>query len=246
MNGYLFATFFALIAFSGCSTLKSIFVAGNNQQRKPIANPFPGYYAAEDKGDTMVFRTKKGDGAVEVEVPRSGQNVSEFVIPISPDMQKPSRSPASEGSSASFQEPAAESALPDREPSLSDREITRNFPRGPVEDEGQRREIEEELGLLPADESPERAKSYLASIDHVKQLYRSSRYEAALLKVDDLLRQYPTNPKLYQMRGTLLERLGQNSLALSAWKQALRLDPGNQSLQRFIERREKKRSTAGQ
>lgn len=235
-----------LAGASGCASVRSILATDTSEtDRKPISNPFAGFSAGSERPDTMIFRAKKGDGAVEVEVPRSGQNISEFVIPISPDMRivrDGGRSPASSGTPT---EPAQDApGYPQMAPTLTDREITRTFPQGLPEDENKRREIEQELGLMRTDESPEKESSYLAALDHVKQLYRGARYEAALIQVDQLLREYPTNPKLYQMRGTLLDRIGQHDLAIQSWKQALRFDQKNESLRRFVERKEQKRSLA--
>ena len=130
-------------------------------------------------------------------------------------------------------------------PTPADRELIAKLPQGLPEDQNKRHAVEQGLGLVPAEDSiPQQQTSYLAQLDHVKQLYRSSRYEAALIETDDLLKQYQTDPKLYEMRGTLLDRIGQPDLALKSWSQALRFDPQNQTLRRFVERKEQKRSLA--
>ena len=98
---------------------------------------------------------------------------------------------------------------------------------------------------MPSEDSvPASDESYLGALDQVKHLYHAGRFEAGLVEIDGLIRQYPTAPRLHQMRGTLLDRLGQSELALKSWNQALRLDPKNASLRKFIERREQKRSLA--
>ncbi|MCM2276852.1 MAG: hypothetical protein NDJ89_02100 [Oligoflexia bacterium] len=228
----------------GCGTVRKV-LAVNAQptENKPISNPFIGYEPGQgaSAADAMIFRARRGDSTVEVQVPQS-QTTSDFVIPVASKQlaEQPSLGDRSPASAAAELAPAT-----DREPSLSDREIVRTFPQGMAEDEGRRREIEQELGLIRSDElTPEKQKSYLAAIDQIKQFYRSGRYEAALLDVDGLIREYPTNPKLHEMRGTLLDRLGQLELALKSWKQALRFEPKNESLRRFIERKEQKRSLA--
>jgi len=110
---------------------------------------------------------------------------------------------------------------------------------------GARRDIEKDLGLMGvAEDTPLPEQSYLGAIDQVKQLYRAGRFEAALVEVDDLLRLYPTDPKLYEMRGTLLDRLGKFDLAIRSWKQALRLEPTNTSLRKVVERKNAVRSLA--
>lgn len=235
---------------TGCGTMRSVMGTDMERDRaKPISNPFAFYNPETQKssGDTMVLRSKHGDGAVEVEIPNSGQNVSDFVIPITSETKNKYRAPASlaEEAPAAQADMTQDDSYVTREPSLSDREITRTFPQNRVEDEAHRREIEQDLGLVRAEDmTPEKQKSYLAALDHVKRLYRKGRYEAALLEVDGLVREYPTNPKLYEMRGTLLDRVGQPELALKAWKQALRFDAKNESLRRFVERKEQKRSLA--
>lgn len=233
----------------GCSSMKSVLgVDSSKSDQKPINNPFVYYNAAApNAAETMILRAKKGDGTVEVEIPASKQAMADFVIPISPSMKSTSgdRMPASADAPMTAPEPGIDGGYRDREPSLSDREITRTFPQNLAEDDAKRREIEQDLGLVRSEEgTPEKKRSYLASVDHVKQLYRAGRFEAALLETDELIKEYPTNPKLYEMRGTLLDRVGQTDLALSSWKQALRFDPKNESLRRFVDRKEQKRSLA--
>jgi tetratricopeptide (TPR) repeat protein len=222
----------AALELSGCSSLKSVFVpdASNQEASGPINNPFGDHQAQQarrDPGQYMILRTKKGDRSVEVELPKSSQDMTDFVIPVSPAFKDTDRAPASE------------SSYMQKRPGMADREIASTFPQSTPQDEGKRREVEQGLGLIPSeDDTPEQDRSYLAGIDHLKQLYRGGRFEAALIENDEMLRSYPTDPKLYEMRGTLLDRMGQNELAIRAWSQALRLNPNNQGLKRFIERRQ--------
>lgn len=246
----------ALLAAPACSTVKNV-IAPNSEtpERTPIRNPFGTFSSGPGSAanDTMIFRTKKGDGAVEVEVPRTGEGISDFVIPISPKFAPGYRGPASvsdaseSGSVSTGGDPQIDSTYKDREAGPTDREIVRTFPQVLPEDENKRQEIEQDLGLVRSeDNGSERSRSYLAQVDKVKQLYRYGRFEAALLELDSMVRDYPTNPKLHAMRGTLLERLGKGELAMKSWKQALKLDPANQSLRKFVDRREQKRSVASQ
>ncbi len=233
------------IASTGCSTTRAVF-AVPPPDAKPsggtIHNPFGDYYtnAKTDSSQNIVLRTKKGDRAVEIELPKTGEDNTDFIIPVSPAFQDNRRAPAS-----------ADEDLKDYQnhaPTPADREITRAFSQGGLgEEEGRRREIELGLGLMPAEDTvPAAQGSYLGSLDHVKTLYRRGRFEAALVEVEALTRQYPTDPKLYQMRGTLLDRLGQPELAFKSWSQALRFDPQNATLRRFVERKQQlqKRSVA--
>jgi tetratricopeptide (TPR) repeat protein len=224
---------------TGCSTLGSVFGADAARERAqpPIHNPFPDYYASsEGSRENIILRTKQGDRAVEVELPQGQGQLSDLVVPMSPRFDG-GRAPASDIAPPG---PAA-----DRAPSIADREITGRLASGTFGREGDRREIEGILGVVPAEDAlPERDTSYLAALDQVKQLYRTARYEAALLALDDLLKLYPTDPRLYEMRGTLFDRIGQPDLAIKSWNQALRLEPSNAPLRRYVERKQQRRGLA--
>lgn len=242
-------SFIVILLFPSCATTQSLLaISPTKETNQPIHNPFGDYYAPKsaDSGEAMIFRSKKGDRSVEVQLPASTQQMSDLVIPISPAFKDEvkGRSPASSGAGYSM-ESGIDENYKQRGPTLSDREITQNLPQGLAQDESKRREIEQGLNLSPApDNSPDHDKSYLAALDHIKQLYRSSRFEAALIEMDDLVRFYQTDSKLYEMRGTLLDRLGKPDLALKSWNQALRFDPSNQKLRRFVERKQNYRSLA--
>jgi tetratricopeptide (TPR) repeat protein len=191
-----------------------------------------GYEGKNLQKDSVVLRTKKGDRSVEVEFPGDPAAFSDFTVPVSPAFSDghPVRS------AAGIQEEFS-GTWRDTKPTYSDREITSNFPKGPAAS-SVRRDLESELGVLPPEEAtPQRDSSYLAALDQVKKLFRNGRYESALLEVDELLQLYPTDPKLHQMRGTLLDRTGQPELALRSWAEAIELDPTNQGLKKFVDRR---------
>lgn len=223
------------LPLTGCSTARSFFaVKDPNEANGPIRNPFGDYDPGKgDATQNLVLRTRKGDRAVEVELPAGSAQMTDLVIPVAPAFNETSsgRSPASvvDDGTDTYQAQA---------PTMADREITRAFPQASAENEATRRDIEQGLGLVPTqDSTPEAAQSYLGAIDHLKSLYKAGRYEAALVETDSLIRQYPTAPKLYQMRGTLLDRVGQTDLAIKNWKQALQFDPSNATLQKFVDRR---------
>jgi tetratricopeptide (TPR) repeat protein len=239
MHFSIFACIIILVisGSSSCSTMKDVLALNNAEaeQNKPIANPFGPYNGGTgpDK-ENIILRTKKGDRSVEVEFPNDGDNkVSDFVIPVSPAFND-KRGLASEPG-------PLDDSVKKRPPSYSDREISAKFPKNLPEDEGRRTELERDMGLVASDnETPERSTSYLAGVAFIKQLYGNKEYERALLECDQLIKMYQTDPKLHAMRGTLLERIGKLDLALKSWKQALRYDPDNTRLKRFIERKEMK------
>lgn len=59
------------------------------EKTKPIQNPFGDVYpgAAADPNQALILRTKKGDRSVEVQMPGSAAQMSDFVIPVSPAFQ---------------------------------------------------------------------------------------------------------------------------------------------------------------
>ncbi len=235
----MIATCLALTA-AGCATVGGVFGGGSSkgEQQAPITNPFGPTYSGNGPGypGNVVLRSRRGDRAVEVELPGYDQDRTDLTVPFTPEAM--GRSPAS-----TELEDAEAAVARKRNPTAADREITSSFPHTSFEDAGKRAEIEEGLGLMASENPvPEHSTSYLAGLDQIKRLYRGGRYEAALLEADDMIREYPTDPKLHQMRGTLLDRLGRSDMAIRSWEQALRFDPKNRSLKRYIER---KRSLAG-
>jgi hypothetical protein len=240
-----------ILSCSGCSSLRSILALPTNDTpsgliHSPFESVAGGAKASEPMGG-VILRTRKGDRSVEVELPKSEEgNLTDLTIPVSPAFRESqaSRASALQGEElGSAPSTLGGNALPP--PSMTDRQIVRAFPQAPLSEEQKVRSIEDGLGLRPSEDvAPESQVSYLASLDRMKSLYRQGRYEAALLESDELLKHYSTDPKLYEMRGTLLERVGQAELALQAWQQALRLNPKNESLRKFIDRRLQKRSLA--
>lgn len=216
---------------------KALGMAHEPEVIRPIENPF-GDFGTEHarRNENMILRTKKGDRSVEIELPAESQRLSDLIVPVSPDFREDTKN------SAEY-----DLAYSDSKPGLSDREITGAFPQTSVSDESKRRDIETTLGLVPsADNSaPSSNKSYLASIDYVKQLYGKRRFEAALVECDQMIRQFPTDPKLYEMKGTLLDRLGYGELAQRSWNEALELNPSNETLKKFLQKRSANRTIGG-
>lgn len=86
---------------------------------------------------------------------------------------------------------------------------------------------QEMLGKTPP---PGRSKSYLATLAKVGEMYSSHRYELALIEVVDLEQQYPKDPRILAMKGSLYQKLGKTALAREAWKKALEIDPSDTTI----------------
>lgn len=221
-------TLVALAAAPACSTMSSVFATNEKKSDGPITNPFEGYAPTAAPENGTVFRTRKGDQSFEVAFPDQSKL---------DQVAMPTRS-AQTDESIPYDDP-----YKNRKPAIADREIAESFPKNGGEFENDRNDIEQTLGVMPSTDSTPRAdKSYLAGLDRIKRLFRDGRYEASLLEVEDLLVNFPTAPKLYEMRGTLLDRLGRSELAIRSWQQALRLEPKNAALRKYLDR---KRATRG-
>lgn len=239
--GFILSLAASLATYSGCANVQTAM----GIQSKPTAsgainNPF-GDLAQRKNENTqgLILRTKKGDRSVEVEIPSQSSQISDFSIPVSPAFRENTAGARGLAGTADG-DGTPDSSYRTKRPTQVDREIEKGFPQiSGNEGLSQRSEIEKGLGLaLSEDPIPAADFSYLAAIDQVKALFRSGRYEAALIESDSLIRTYPTSPRIYQMRGTLLEKIGQSDLALRNWKQALELEPKNLALRKFIERKE--------
>lgn len=237
LGGALLALTLLAAAGSGCAALG---LTQPTARVRPIANPF-GTVAQDQENSTVILRTKKGDRSVEVEFPGTAGSMTDLVVPVSPAFAEDGRAPSSISGSG-----IVDAQYRDHAPTMTDHAITQKLPQGNPQDNWKRQQIENELGLVPTeDPAPQSNTSYLAALDYVKQLFQDRRYEAALLEVDQMIRQYPTDPKLFKMRGTLLERLGYTDLAVKSWEQALKFDPSNEPLKRFIARKNQTRQMRG-
>ncbi len=225
----------ALLLPSCSSVKKFMAIESVRKDDRPIDNPFGTLYAPSGSSAPapLVVRSRRGEQSVEFEIPSDGGSASDFEVPVDVSQWSSSssgRAPASVTSGTS-----AGDAYAARPPSVADREIQATIPVAPLEESVQRREIEEQMGLQEAGGgvvAP--ARSYLGRLDRVRTLYREARYEASLLEVEDMLREFPMDSKLHEMRGTLLDRLGHAELAKQSWQQALEIQPSNESLRKFL------------
>lgn len=78
--------------------------------------------------------------------------------------------------------------------------------------------------------------SYLLTLEHVKELYRTRHYELGLVELVELEKQYPEDEHILSMKGSLYERLGNKALARDAWQQALRINPYNLAVLEALQR----------
>lgn len=78
--------------------------------------------------------------------------------------------------------------------------------------------------------------SYLLTLEHVKELYRTRHYELGLVELVELEKQFPEDEHVLSMKGSLYERLGNKALAREAWQQVLRINPYNLAVLEALQR----------
>lgn len=223
-------TAFALGAVFAILTA-TLTATGEEEYTKPISNPFgDAYGTGADKNRTILFRGKNLEGqSVEVELPQGEEKITDLVLPMKDTVP---------GSDLAARRRELPQSYQGEKPTYTDREIASRMPRNSPEDEWTRQKVEGDLGLGAAEDStPQQEASYLAGVDTLRQLFRTGRYEAALIEADKMIRLYPTDPRLHEMRGTLLDRLGYHDLALDSWNESLKFRPANRSLQKYVERK---------
>lgn len=231
-NTKIYLALLAIMAIGACATNQ-----GDTEKNKPIDNPFAeSRWKETEEKSNITLRTRRGDQMVEVELPHAYG--SDLEVPMNPKFLGAENKRSVNGVDYSYSE---------MKPTVGDREIASTFgSTGSEEDARRKREIEMTLGLQENEELPQMDQSYLAKIDVVKQLFRGARYEAALIEIDSMIKEYPTNPKLYEMRGTVLDRMGYKDLALRSWKQALEFNPNQLALKKVVDRREMQRAVASE
>ena len=218
---------------SGCSTLSDFFATYPNSKyaEKPISNPFRSSSVNKQNHSKMVLRRRSGNEAMELEMSHKDQTFSNMIIPLNDSSISQNDRGVASTQNRSHQE------YDQIEPTPADKEITHQLEEHSEKRRVEQNEIEKQLGLKtsPKWEKNKKNTSYLAKMDRIKRLFKDQRYEAALIEVDKMIQFYPQDPKLFQMRGSLLERLGYHKLAIRSWKQALDLNPSDKGLKKFLE-----------
>ena len=234
-----------VITIQACVSASPNRTADNSDEQAAIENPFGNFKSAAPAESThnITLRSKRGDQSVEVDLPQS--DTSDLSVPMNQKFSNHNNGvDAAIGETA---ENGVDYQYMKQKPTVADREIASTFSNQDDGIEGaKKREIESSLGLQESDEPIDMDESYLAKLDVIKQLFHNARFEAALIEIDRLVKTYPTSGRLYEMRGTLLDRLGYADLAVKSWKQALEFEPRKLSLKKMIEKREAQRSVASE
>ncbi len=156
------------------------------------------------------FSIKTGQGQYQVDLPGAADDY-DVNLPL---QAMPQASPA-----------PAETAK--TKPNMTDREFEANMPKLAEPDD--RYLMESALGL-GENGGPGQAPSYTLMIDKINDLFRLRKYELALVEINQLLGFYPTDPRLYKMKGTILVKTRNFKMAELAWTRAAEFAPLDASL----------------
>lgn len=111
-------------------------------------------------------------------------------------------------------------------------------PGAELDEEGRTVEDPGELGLQGSqeDEAAPSRPSYLLGIEEVQRLFKSQNYELAMVRLRQLEKAYPNDPKILSMKGSLWLKLGREALAREAWERVLQIDPDNKAVVEALKR----------
>lgn len=76
---------------------------------------------------------------------------------------------------------------------------------------------------------------YKAALARVQQLFTKKSYDLALLELGKLRADFPDDPKLLAMEGTIHFKQGDKEKAQQAWEKAAQLDPDNETVLDMLE-----------
>lgn len=117
----------------------------------------------------------------------------------------------------------------------TDRELVNQMPKINYENLNDRLRIEKGLGVGEVG-GPRQSPSYINGLSEVSRHYRNREFEIGLVKVNNLLIHYPSSSKLLKMKGTLLIKMRNYSLAKKAWERAVELEPNDGLLKKGLAR----------
>ncbi|TWW09650.1 hypothetical protein E3A20_12210 [Planctomyces bekefii] len=108
----------------------------------------------------------------------------------------------------------------------TDKELVNALPRLERDHRTDAAMLDSAFGTGGAD-GPKQAPSYTLGLAKINDLYKTHKYEFALVELNNMLAYYPNSPKLYKMKGTVLIKMRDLRLAELAWIKALELDPAD-------------------
>lgn len=86
------------------------------------------------------------------------------------------------------------------------------------------------------DDKTKPSMSYLKGLESVEKMYRAKHYRDALIQLAPLVEEYPAQPKLHVMQGTIYKKVGEKKLAYQSYKKALELDKDNLKVQEALDK----------
>ena len=226
---------FAMVAWglSGCLGGGDQPAASDPVSRGQIAYPFVDETAPLGKNgpdDKFVIRSAVGNAEYTVEIPGAAQDY-DVAVPLADMAPAGSLTPGT----ASHEGNAI----------TTDREITAAFPRLDRAHPTDTAILDQAFGV-GENGGPRQAPSYTKGVARINEHYKRRQYEYALIDINNLLAFYPNSVKLLKMKGTILQKMRNFTLAEQAWLKALQLDPRDRVLNAALQRLQRKIMALGQ
>lgn len=129
-------------------------------------------------------------------------------------------------------------------PVQTDKEMVAALPRLDKDRPTDTAMLDSAFGVGNAD-GPRQSPSYTLGMAKVNEYYKRRQYEFALVELNNMLAFYPNSPKLHKMKGTVLIKMRNLSLAELAWIKALELDPTDRVVRQALDKLQKRIVASG-
>jgi len=187
----------------------------------PISFPFgpTTSMGTPEKREPFVIRSNTGAAEYQVELPGAGRDY-EVEIPVS---LEGSKNPKQAQTDAKLGSAVA-----------TDKELLSELPDMEVRQGATAALLDKSMGVGKTDRG--QGPSYSLGLAKIRNYYSAKQFEYSLIELNNLLAFYPGSPLLYKMKGSILLKLGNKSLASKSWAKALELAPGDKVLQVALSR----------
>jgi tetratricopeptide (TPR) repeat protein len=170
--------------------------------------------------DKFVIKSVVGQTQYIVEIPEAAENY-DIEIPLADIQQE-------------IDDPLGLKPQGVGQPMITDRELTSRFPN--IAKGREDAALVDNAFGVGQGEGPQQSPSYTLAVAKIGKLYQQRKFEYCLIEINNMLSFYPNSPKLYKMKGTVLLKLRNYTLARDAWIKAQELDPSDSKLRKSLVR----------
>ena len=200
-----------------------------------IAYPFDGNnkpIGREPSEERFIIKSTTGNSEYSIEIPGAAKDY-DIMIPLA----------AMDAVGAGSGEDRGGTPKEIANPASTDREIVSALPRIENRLPGDTAMMDGAFGV-GSKNGPSQSPSYTLSLAKINALYKNRKYEYALIEINTMLGFYPNSPQLHKMKGTVLVKLQNFTLAERSWIRALDLAPEDVTLRRGLDRLQQRMSLA--